>query len=235
VGLRDGGVLVVDRPNARLTEVSAGGVIRLQRRDATLADRVGRLPDGTLVAFAGVEGRPGAFVLDSTLLPRRQLPWAGWPDSAIGLGNQLRVATGVNGGVVAISIFTGRMMPVGPRGLDSGVDAINGRPLPPRVPIRGEDGVAVTSAPANTPVVTRAAAIVDELLFVVPGGSSADAGRWLDLYSLPGVKYLGSLRTDLNVLQIAGGSGWLAATSADPYPVIVRFRWDRTQLRQTIR
>src|SRR5690606_2199306 len=129
--------------------------------------RLGRLPNGQVVAFGGARGRPSAELLDRSFNRLRTIPWSDWPDSATGLVGQLRVASGP-AGVVAVSIFTGRIFPLrADYRLDYGVGGVDERPLPTPVPIRDADSLVVQSIPDGARPAIRDAAIVGQRLFVL--------------------------------------------------------------------
>ena len=230
-----GGVLVHDGGNARLVRIDASGKITRSLQITSPLQRLGKLSDGRWVAFGGSRGRPVAELLDTAASIVRTLPWAVWPDSAAGLGSQLRVASGASGAVVAVSIYTGRMMPVRPDlTLDWGASGIDPKPLPVRVPVSGSDGTTFASVAPDTKPAIRDAAIVGNQVFVLAAGQDI-GGRMFDVYDLPTMKYRASIRVPLELNVVASGRYEIVATSNDPYPVIVRIRWNEQALREALK
>ena len=229
----NGAVVVNDGANSRIVRIDANGKHLLSVRRIVPLQRLGRLPNGQLVAFGGARGRPHAELLDQSFERLRTIPWSHWPDSAVGLVSQLRVASGPSD-IVAVSIFTGRIFPLRANySLDYGVGGVDERPLPTPVPIRASDGSVVQNVPEGARPAIRDAAIVGRRLFVLANASGA-SGRILDIYELPQVTYRASVRLPLELNVLAGGPAWLAATSNDPYPTIVRLRWDERELNAAL-
>jgi hypothetical protein len=235
VATREGGVVVVDGSSSRFTRVDADGAFVQSVTTPSIPARIARGSGTSFIAFGTLNGRPNAQVLDSTFATVRTLPWSGWPDSAMGLAAQLRVASGRSGNVAAVSIATGRVFPLrtGMR-LDSGVDGVGARPLPPRVPLTGDNGLVVAGVPAGTKPVIRDAAIVGDLLFVLPAGDEFD-GRTLDLYDAKIGTYRVSIRVPVPLHVLSGTSADLIAVSLAEFPAILRLSWDRTALERVIR
>lgn len=235
LGVRGGGVAVVDVASSRFTRVDANGrFIRLvTTRD--IPQRLARGPNATFIAFGGQNGRPTATLLDSAFAPIRALPWSGWPDSASGLATQLRVASGANGRVAAVSTVTGRVFPLRPSlTLDSGADGLDARPLPPRIPLAGDNGLVVAGFPAGTKPAVRDVAIVGDHLFVIPAGEAFD-GRTLDVYRATSGAYLASIRMPVGLNVLTGRVDDLVGVSLDDYPAIVRVHWDSAAFARALR
>jgi hypothetical protein len=236
LAVRGGGVVVVDGGAARFARIDdAGRFVRLVS-SVDIPQRLARGPGSTLLAFGGQSGRPTATQLDSAFAPMRTLPWAGWPDSASGLATQLRVASGAAGQVAAVSTVTARIFPLRPGtlALDSGVDGLDARPLPPRVPLAGDNGLVVAGFPAGTKPAIRDAAIVGEYLFVIPAGEAFE-GRTLDIYGATTGRYLASLRLPMGLNVLKGRTADLVAVSLEEYPAILRIRWDAAALARVVR
>jgi len=233
VATASGGVLVNDGANSRLVHVDARGrVLQAERQDVPL-QRLGRMPDGRMVAFGGARGRPSAALLTSDLRGSRPIPWRHWPDSVAGAASQLRVASGASG-VVAVSIFTGRLMPLrSALSLDFGLEGVESRPFPMPVPVIDNLGAEVSTVREGTRSAVRDAAIVGSRLFVLPNPDSA-AGRVVDIYDMPSLTYRGSVRLPVELNVLAGGRSWLAATSNDPYPVVVRLQWTDAAMQRSL-
>ena len=234
VATREGGVVVVDGSSSRFTRVDADGAFVHSVTTPSIPMRIARGSGTSFIAFGALNGRPNAQLLDSAFSTIQTLEWSGWPDSAMGLAAQVRVASGFSGNVAAVSIATGRIFPLRPgMSFDSGVDGIGGRPLPPRVPLAGDNGLVVAGIPAGTKPAIRDAAIVGELLFVVPAGEDFD-GRTLDIYDVKSGKYRASIRVPVPLHVVSGTSADLVAVSLAEFPAIIRLRWDRTKLERVI-
>jgi hypothetical protein len=235
VAVPGGGVAVVDGASARFTLVDANGRFVRLATSTDIPQRLARGPGTTFIAFGGQNGRPTARLLDSAFTPIRMLPWTGWPDSASGLATQLRVASGANGRIAAVSTVTGRIFPLKPSmSLDSGADGLDARPLPPRVPLGGDNGLVVAGMPAGTKPAIRDVAIVGANLFVIPAGESFD-GHSLDIHEAATGRYRASIRVPLSLNVITGRSSDLVGVSLGEFPAIVRVRWDGAALERAVR
>lgn len=236
LAVRGGGVVVVDGGAARFARIDAAGRFARLVSSVDIPQRLARGPGSTLIAFAGQNGRLTATLLDSVFTSIRSLPWAGWPDSASGLATQLRVSSGAAGQVAAVSTVTARIFPLraGALALNSGVDGLDARPLPPRVPLAGDNGLVVAGFPPGTKPAIRDVAIVVEYLFVLPAGEAFD-GRTLDVYVATTGRYLASLRLPIGLNVLTGRMADLVAVSLEEYPAIVRLRWDAAALARVVR
>ncbi len=138
------------------------------------------------------------------MVPVCAVPWAGWSDSAIGTGNQVRVASG-SAGFVTVSIFTGRIMPMRVSGrFDSGADGIDARSIPPRVPLTDLRGETVQSIPDGTRAVVKDAGMANARLFVLPADERLRS-RVLDVYDSSSSRYLASIRLPIPLDVLGNG------------------------------
>ena len=234
-GVRGGGVAVVDGASSRFTRIDANGRFVRLVTTSDIPQRLAPGPGATFIAFGGQNGRPTATLLDSSFAPLRRLRWVGWPDSASGLATQLRVASGADGIVTAVSTVTGRMFPLrSPLHLDSGVDGLDARPLPPRVPLAGENGLVVAGFPAGTKPAIRDAAILGAYLFIIPAGDAFN-GRTLDVYNATSGAYRASFRLPIGLNVLTGRAEDLVGVSLDEYPAIVRVRWKSAEFLRALR
>lgn len=137
---------------------------------------------------------------------------------------------------MAVSTVTARIFPLraGALALNSGVDGLDARPLPPRVPLAGDNGLVVAGFPPGTKPAIRDVAIVGEHLFVLPAGEAFD-GRTLDVYVATTGRYLASLRLPIGLTVLSGRTTDLVAVSLEEYPAIVRVRWDAAGLARVAR
>lgn len=235
LAVQGGGVAVVDGASARFTRVDANGRFTRLVTTVDIPQRLARGSGSTLIAFGGQNGRPTATLLDSAFKPVRSLRWAGWPDSASGLATQLRVASGATGSVTAVSTVTGRIFPLRPSmRFDSGADGLHARPLPPRVPLAGDNGLVVAGMPPGTKPAIRDVAILGANLFVIPAGDTFD-GRTLDVYHASSGRYRASIRIPIGLNVLIGRTGDLVAVSLAELPAIVRLRWDSAALERALR
>jgi hypothetical protein len=229
-----GGVVVHDGGNGRLVRVDANGRVTRNVNRTVPLQRIAKLRDGQFVGFGGARGRATAELLDSTLQTVRSIPWKGWPDSAQGLGNQLRIAGSVDGTIAAVSIYTGRVMPlrVGPS-LDSGVDGADARPIPARTPVTSDDGETVAAVAPGTKAAIRDASIVGKYLFVLAAGTDI-GGRLLDIYEMPSARYRASIRVPVELNILSATRTDLVAISNNPVPMLLRLRWDARALESAL-
>lgn len=230
-----GGVVVNDGGNGRLVRIDASGRITRTVSRTIPLQRLGRLANGQFIAFGGARGRPSAELLDSALQPVRNISWKNWPDSALGLGSQLRIANSVGGAVVAVSIYTGRMMPVrtGPV-LDGGADGVEPRAIPAQTPLTGDDGQTIAAVAPGTKPSIRDATIVGKYLFVLAAGADI-GGRVLDVYVMASSSYVGSIHLPVELNTLAATSDAIIAISNNPYPTLLRLRWDARALDVALR
>lgn len=233
----DGSFVVNDGANVRLVQVDrTGKIARSEQRESPL-QRLAPLPDGRLVVFSGARGIPTASLLAADWKSAVKIPWSDWPDSAVGLGGQIRVASG-RAGIAAVSIYTGRIMPLrNERAIEYGIASIDPKPLPVRVPVQVPDGSVIQNIPTGTKAAIRDAAIVGNHLFVLSnavGAREKTAGHLIDVYEFPSLVYGGSLKLPIELNIMSGSDTFLVATSNDPYPVIVRLRWDGKLLRDAL-
>lgn len=227
-------VLVADGALNRIVRVDATGRVERAVTQSQMPQRLGRASNGQVVAVGGTWGRPAAWFLNDDLKPGRVIPWSGWADSAAGMGAQVRLAGSRHGAIAAVSIFTGRVMPLRANGrFDSGRPAVEPRPIPARVTIDGPGGEPAVSIPPDTKPAIRDAAVVGGTLFVVPAGDAFD-GRVVDVYLLPDARYAGSLRVPVELHVLAGDAAGLVAISNDTYPTIVRIGWDPARLQRAL-
>jgi len=234
VAASNGGVAVFDAGTNRLVRVDANGRITRNVTRSEPLDRLGKHTGGQYIAFAGSTGRPRAELLDSGLRIIREVPWKGWPDSAQGIGNQTRIASGATGTSFPVSIFTGRIMPARPGpSFDSGIDAIDARAIPKKRVITGTDGIAFTTIPEGTPVVIRDAAVVGKYLFVLVSGAEF-GGKLMDVYEMPSVRYRASIRVPVELNAMSSTRTDVVAISNNPYPTILRLKWDMRSLEAAI-
>lgn len=235
VAVDGGGVAVVDGASSRFSRVDTSGRFVRLVTTADVPQRLARGPSGGFIAFGGQNGRPTAQLLDSAFVPVRTLRWTGWPDSASGLATQLRVASGPNGSVTAVSTVTGRIFPLRSNlTLDSGTDGLEARPLPPRVPLAGDNGLVVAGMPAGTKPAVRDVAVLGSKLFVIPAGEALNA-QTLDVYSASSGRYLASVRVPIELNVLARRATDLIAVSLGDVPAIVRIRFDSAALDRAIR
>lgn len=192
--------------------------------------RISRLADGRILTIGAASGRPSAQLMNSRFEFISKVSWNGWADSALGRSGQVRVAASASGAVAAISIYTGRIMPLrNPLSFDSGVDGVESREFPKLVSTRGADGVLITNVTPDSKPAIRDATIMGQRLFILPVGDSV-GGKLLDIYDYPTAKYRASVRLPLGLVVLAANRSELFAIAHDPVPVIVRIRWNERTL-----
>lgn len=193
----------------------------------------GVVVDGGAARFARIDAA-GRFarLVSSVDIPQRLARGPGTTLIAFGGQNGRPTATQLDSAFAP----TARIFPLrtGTLALNSGVDGLDARPLPPRVPLAGDNGLVVAGFPQGTKPAIRDAAIVGEYLFVIPAGDAFE-GRTLDVYHAATGRYRASLRLPIGVNALAGRAAELVAVSLDDHAAIVRIRWDAAALAGAVR
>lgn len=228
----NGGVLLVDQTNVRLTELSAEGeIIRevsLRPIEGTPEQVIQVAPDTFLIWTLTRRNQPLTLVDGSgTVVARANVPFEVAPRVPY-LGAQAQIANDIRQPerwVYAFSFVNNwrmldRLSPASPE-----YEFVEPFPLPEVVfEDRGQLGLEARVGPA--PMGAHGVAINSDTVFVLFGGQSRERRRIIDIYQDTTGRYLGSIRLAEPVTAIAVRPGRLALLVNDPFPRIISIKYD---------
>jgi hypothetical protein len=221
----DGGAVVADIANARLTFVSPEGRIthELGFPGVGYVSSMCTLADGSLLLATLEPGRPLVHMApDGSVRGHYPLPWPDLRD-AHPLATTARLATAPDHRSCVLALTRGRGFATFRDGVFRTFPYTEAFDLPKVEVVR--DGASVSSTITSTRIAASDVDVVGDTVFVTFVGESEWAGRLVDVYTLPGGEYRFSYRYAVPIHQAARtGDAFLLLHEAAGYPALVAAR-----------
>lgn len=223
----DGGLLLLDPANSRVSRVGADGQVEggVPLRGVGHAEQLGALPDGRVLLLTMDPQRP-FVVVDSTggIAARPAIPWRGY-DALDPLARQGLIAGSGDGRrwVFGFGIGNGWFAFDGtePRGFSGRY--VEHTPFPV-LEKKAEGNTVTTEMTGYNSCSGCSLSLSGDTMYVHFGGYSRDSKALLDRYDVNGGKYLGSYRLPFRADAVAVGPDRIYALVNDPYPAILALR-----------
>jgi hypothetical protein len=221
----DGGAVVADIRNARLTFVSPDGRVtrELAFPGVGYISSMCALADGSLLLATMEPGRPLVHMApDGSVRGRHPLPWPDLRD-AHPLATTARLATAPDHRSCVLALTRGRGFATFRDGAFRTFAYREAFELP-EVEVTRE-GTSVSSAITSARIAASDVDVVGDTVFVTFAGESDWAGRLVDVYTLPGGEYRFSHRYPAPIHQTSrSGDTFLLLHEAAGYPSLVAAR-----------